>query len=279
MSAPDNLVERTVEIRRDIVRMIHEAGSGHPGGSLSMVEILTSLFFEVMDYDPDHPEWEDRDRFVLSKGHGVPALYATLAHRGVFPRDDLMTLRKLGSPLQGHPDVCKMPAVEASTGSLGQGLSIAAGMAMGNDLHERDNHVFCLISDGENNEGQIWEASLFAPNHDLSNLTVIVDYNKYQLDGATEDVLPLEPMVDKWDSFGWNVTRLDGHDLQTVQDALTDAKQDHGRPHCIIADTVKGKGISFMEGNNEFHGRAPTDEELEQALEELDQLQEEAVVA
>ncbi len=269
MSSPSDLHRLTVNIRRDILTMLHAAGSGHPGGSLSMVELLTALFFDVMDYRPEAPDWDRRDRFVLSKGHGVPALYATLAHRGVFPREDLMTLRKLGSPLQGHPDVSRMPAVEASTGSLGQGLSIAAGMAMGSELNGFDNHVFCLISDGENNEGQIWEAALFAPNHQLANLTVIVDYNKYQLDGATEDVLSLEPMVDKWESFGWHVDRIDGHDLETVVDVLGEARKDRESPHCIIADTIKGKGVSFMEGNNEFHGRAPTDEELERALDEL----------
>lgn len=265
----DELEKMTVTLRKDIVRMIHAAGSGHPGGSLSMVEILTTLFFNEMKLDPDDPEWPDRDRFILSKGHGVPALYAVLAHRGYFPVEDLMTLRKLGSPLQGHPDRSRMPAVEASTGSLGQGLSIAAGTALAADIEDRDYHTYCLISDGENEEGQIWEAAMFAGNHDMGNLTAILDYNKYQLDGAIDDIQPLEPLKEKWEDFGWSVRQIDGHDLDDVRDALQWSRDEDGAS-MIIADTVKGQGVSFMEGNNEFHGRAPTDEELDDALDELD---------
>ncbi|MGM0381156.1 MAG: transketolase, partial [bacterium] len=249
---------------------IHAAGSGHPGGSLSMVEILTALFFEILDKKPEDPTWPDRDRLVLSKGHGVPALYSVLARAGYFPVDELMDLRKLGSPLQGHPDYSRLPAVEASTGSLGQGLSIAAGMALAARLQKRDYHTYCLVGDGESNEGQIWEAALFAPQHDLTNLTVIVDYNKYQLDGAVDEILPLEPFVEKWESFNWKTTRVDGHKLDKMIDVLATAKNDSEYPHAIIADTVKGKGISFMAANNDFHGRAPTDKELEQALDELE---------
>lgn len=269
----DEMKKMTVTLRRDIVKMIHAAGSGHPGGSLSMVEILTALFFGEMTLDPDDPEWADRDRFILSKGHGVPALYAVLAHRGYFPVEDLMTLRKLGSPLQGHPDRSRLPAVEASTGSLGQGLSIAAGTALAAKIEDRDYHTYCLISDGENEEGQIWEAAMFAGNHDLGNLTGILDFNKYQLDGAIEDIQPLEPLVDKWEDFGWSVRRIDGHDLDEVVEALQWSR-DEDNASMIVADTVKGQGVSFMEGNNEFHGRAPTDEELEQALDELDTAEE-----
>ncbi len=256
-------------IRRDVVRMIHAAGSGHPGGSLSMTDILTALFFRVLEKDPERPEWPDRDRFVLSKGHGVPALYACLAHAGYFPTEDLMTLRKLGSPLQGHPDSDRLPAVEACTGSLGQGLSIAAGIAMAARVREKDYHTYCLIGDGETNEGQIWESALFNPSHDLSNLTVIVDYNQYQLDGAVGEILPLEPFDEKWEAFNWQVTSLDGHDMEAVLGALEAAREDEDRPHVLIAETVKGKGVSFMEGNNDFHGKAPDDEQFEQAMDEL----------
>lgn len=265
----EELERKASVVRRDVVRMIHAAGSGHPGGSLSMTDILAALFFRVLNKDPDRPEWPDRDRFVLSKGHGVPALYACLAHAGYFPTEDLMTLRKLGSPLQGHPDSDRLPAVEACTGSLGQGLSIAAGIAMAARVREKGYHTFCLIGDGETNEGQIWESVLFSPNHDLENLTVIVDYNGYQLDGAVDDVLPLEPFDEKWEAFNWQVTTLDGHDMASVVEALEDAREDEDRPHVLIAETVKGKGVSFMEDNNDFHGKAPDDEQFEQAMDEL----------
>lgn len=263
------LEKLALHLRKEIVQMIHAAGSGHPGGSLSMVEFLTALFFREMKLDPEDPTWEERDRFILSKGHGVPALYAALAHRGYFPVEDLMTLRKLGSPLQGHPDRSRLPAVEASTGSLGQGLSIAVGTALAARLAEKEYHTYCLISDGENEEGQIWEAAMFAGNHNLTNLTAILDYNKYQLDGAVEDIQSLEPLKKKWEDFGWAVRQIDGHDMETVLEALQWARNDDQNANMIVADTVKGQGVSFMEGNNEFHGRAPTDDELERALDEL----------
>lgn len=271
--APDKLVTELVEkarwIRRESLRMIHAAGSGHPGGSLSAADILAALFFHVMRYKPEDPRWPDRDRFVLSKGHGVPALYAALAKAGFFDPAELLTLRRLNSPLQGHPSVKDLPAVEASTGSLGQGLSIAVGMALAARLDRKDYRVYCLLGDGEIQEGQVWEAALSAPHHRLDNLTAIIDYNKYQLDGSVEDILDLEPLADKWVACGWHVQELDGHDMAAVLDALEQARRVSGRPQVLIAHTVKGKGVSFMEHNNDFHGRAPTDEELERALAEL----------
>lgn len=269
MTSVKELKQQARVVRRDIVRMIHAAGSGHPGGSLSAADILTALFFRVLNKDPENPEWSERDRFVLSKGHGVPALYACLAHAGYFPVEDLMTLRQLGSPLQGHPDSDRLPAVEACTGSLGQGLSIAAGMALAARVQNRDYHTFCLIGDGESNEGQIWESALFVPNHDVSNLTVIVDYNHYQLDGAVEDILSLEPFDEKWKSFNWTVRTLNGHEMEAVVEALESARDDPDHPYLLLADTVKGKGVSFMEGNNAFHGKAPDDEQFERAMDEL----------
>lgn len=271
--APDKLLTDLAAkarwIRRESLRMIHAAGSGHPGGSLSAADILAALFFHTMRYKPDDPRWPDRDRFVLSKGHGVPALYAALALAGFFEPELLLTLRRLNSPLQGHPSVKDLPAVEASTGSLGQGLSIAVGMALAGKLDGKDYRVYCLLGDGEIQEGQVWEAALSAPHHRLDNLTAIVDYNKYQLDGAVEQILDLEPVVDKWAAFGWHVQEVDGHDMVSLVKALEEAKQVVGRPQVIIAHTVKGKGVSFMENNNDFHGRAPTDAELERALAEL----------
>lgn len=267
----DDLKRQAVSVRKDVIRMIHAAGSGHPGGSLSIVDIVTALYFRILDKDPDNPQWEDRDRFVLSKGHAVPALYAVLAHTGYFPEEDLDTLRKLGSPLQGHPDSERLPAVEACTGSLGQGLSIASGIALASEIQDKNYHTYCLVGDGEINEGQIWESALFNPNNDLSSLTVIIDYNKYQLDGAVDDILPLEPLDEKWESFNWTVNRIDGHSMDEVVASLETAKNDGQNPHLIIAETVKGKGVSFMEGNNAYHGKAPDDEGAEDALNELDE--------
>lgn len=267
----DELREQALTTRKDVVEMIHRAGSGHPGGSLSITDIVTALFFRILDKDPENPQWEERDRFVLSKGHAVPALYSALAHAGYFPVEDLSTLRKLGSPLQGHPDSDRLPAVEACTGSLGQGLSIASGVALASSIRDLDYHTFCLIGDGEVNEGQIWESALFNPSHDLNSLTVIVDYNKYQLDGAVDDIVPLEPFKEKWESFNWDVTQIDGHDMEEVVSTLETCKQNDDTPNAIIAETVKGKGVSFMEGDNDFHGKAPDDEQLEQALGELNE--------
>jgi len=257
------------KLRANILKMIHAAGSGHPGGSLSCVEILMTLFGSVLHFDPKNPRWVDRDRVVLSKGHAVPALYAILAEYDYFPGDWLMSLRKLGSPLQGHPDVARLPAVEAATGSLGQGLSIAQGIAMACKLDKRDSRVFCIVGDGEIQEGQIWEAAMSAPKFKLDNLTVILDYNHGQIDGRSDEVMNLEPIVDKWKAFNWNVLEVDGHDCEALQRVLP--TQVPGKPTFIVAHTIKGKGVSFMEGVIDWHGKAPNDEELAKALKELGQ--------
>lgn len=258
------------EIRKDVIRMLGKAGSGHPGGSLSEAEILTALFFHQMRYDPKNPRWEDRDRFVLSKGHGCPALYAAMARAGFFPREELMTLREIGTRLQGHPDIRKLPILEASTGSLGQGLSISSGIALAGKIDKKDYRVYCLMSDGETQEGQTWEAAGFAGFHQLDNLTAILDYNKFQLDGPIKEILDVAPVREKWESFRWFVQEVDGHDLDQLLKALEQAKQKKGAAQLIIAHTTKGKGVSFMEDNNYFHGVAPTAEETEAALKELD---------
>jgi transketolase len=272
--APDTdaLRDRARIIRRHIVEMLHAAASGHPGGSLSAVEIVTALYFGgVLRYDADNPDWEDRDRFVLSKGHGVPVQYAAMAEAGYFPVDELQTLRRIDSRLQGHPVLGSLPGIEASTGSLGQGLSIGLGMAMAARLDRRDFRVFVLVGDGECQEGQIWEAAMAAGHHRPDNLIAIVDYNKFQLDGAIEDIIGLEPFAAKWESMGWKTREIDGHDIEQVLDALNWATS-AGEPACIIAHTVKGKGVSFMEGDNAYHGVAPSDDELGRALGELEVL-------
>ncbi len=257
-------------IRIEIVKMIGAAGSGHPGGSLSAVELLVALYFRVLRHDPNNPEWPDRDRFILSKGHGVPVLYATLAQAGYLDPALLPTLRKLGSPLQGHPDKRMLPVLEASTGSLGQGISIGIGMALSARLDKRDWNTFVMVGDGEIQEGQIWEAAMYAGFHKLSNLTVIVDYNKQQLDGFLVDILDPAPVAEKFRSFNWNVIEIDGHDLEQCIDALQKARSGlSGRPTAVIANTIKGKGVSFMENNPEWHGVAPKKEQVEAALKEL----------
>jgi transketolase len=256
-------------LRQDIVRMIGAAGSGHPGGSLSAIDILTALYFNVMRHDPARPQWPDRDRFVLSKGHGAPALYSVLARAGYFSPHLLPTLRKLDSPLQGHPEMGKLPGVEASTGSLGQGLSIGAGMALAARIDRKDYRVYVMIGDGEIDEGQVWEAALSSPYYRLDNLTAIIDYNGQQLDGWVKDIMELEPLKEKWHSFGWHVIEIIGHDFQQILKAFDEAKSVSGKPSVVIAKTVKGKGVSFMENNLEFHGMAPNAEQLEKALQEL----------
>ncbi len=270
--APDfaKLQSIALEVRKDIVRMLGQAGSGHPGGSLSATDLLVMLYFHAMRHDPKRPQWEDRDRFILSKGHGCPALYAVLAHAGYFPRPDLMTLRKLGSPLQGHPDRRRLPGLEASTGSLGQGLSVGIGCALARRVQKKDFHTYVMLSDGENNEGQTWEAAMFASFHKVDSLTAILDYNKFQLDGATWAIMDMEPLARKWETFGWAVQEIDGHNYQEIYDALQWAKTVRGKPALIVAHTIKGKGVSFMENNNEFHGVAPKPEEVERALAELE---------
>ncbi|PIQ86649.1 MAG: transketolase [Candidatus Omnitrophica bacterium CG11_big_fil_rev_8_21_14_0_20_45_26] len=258
------------EIRKNIIRMTAEAKSGHPGGSLSATEVVVALYFQVMRHDPKNPGWADRDRFIMSKGHASPVLYAALAHSGYFPAKDLINFRKLESPLQGHPDRRRLPGVEASTGSLGQGLSIGIGMALARRLQKKDYRTFVVMSDGEMNEGQTWEGAAFAAFQKLDHLTLIVDFNKYQLSDATAQILNMESLAEKWKSFNWDVQEIDGHDLEAVLKALERAKQVKGKPAVIIAHTVKGKGISFMENNNHFHGVAPTAEEAERALKELE---------
>ncbi len=258
-------------IRIDIVKMIGAAGSGHPGGSLSAVELLVALYFRVMRHDRNRPDWPDRDRFVLSKGHGVPVLYATYAEAGYLDPALLPTLRKLGSPLQGHPDKRMLPILEASTGSLGQGISIGIGMALAARLDKRDWHTFVMVGDGEIQEGQIWEAAMYAGFHRLSNLTVIVDYNQQQLDGFLTDILDPAPVGEKFRSFNWNVIEIDGHNLEQCIDALQQARAGlTSRPTAVIANTIKGKGVSFMENNPEWHGVAPKKEQVEAALKELE---------
>ncbi|MDA1190733.1 MAG: transketolase [Candidatus Poribacteria bacterium] len=273
-AAPDftALRETAREMRRSILKMIHAAGSGHPGGSLSSTDLLTMLYFHEMRHDPKNPAKADRDRFILSKGHGVPALYAAMGLSGYFDTALFPTLRRLDSPLQGHPDRRKMPALEASTGSLGQGLSVGIGVAHGLKLDKIDARVFVMLGDGECDEGQVWEAAMYAGNQGaaLNNLCCIVDANGAQLDGYVKEIMPLEPQVDKWAAFNWNVVEIDGHSLEEVHEAFQKAKATKTSPTVIIARTLKGKGVSFMESAGaKYHGIAPTDEELKTALAEL----------
>ncbi len=255
--------------RRQIVEMITAAKSGHPGGSLSAVEILVTLYFDVLRHDPSNPHWPARDRVILSKGHACPVLYSVMAQTGYTPVDELKNLRKLGSIYQGHPDVRFIPALEASTGSLGQGLSIGIGMALGQKLDGLDARTYVILGDGEVQEGQIWEAAMFAPYNKVDNVVCIVDYNKIQLDGFTKDILDLEPFAGKWRAFGWHVLDIDGHDIPTLQAAFAEVAATKGKPTCIIANTIKGKGVSFMENNPKYHGVAPTQDELVKALQEI----------
>ncbi|MGD8863720.1 MAG: transketolase [Myxococcales bacterium] len=257
------------ELRVDIIEMVHAAGSGHPGGSLSAIDLVATLYERFLKHDPKRPGWADRDRFILSKGHAAPALYAVLAHRGYFDRSLLSTLRKLGSPLQGHPVVGTAPGVEACTGSLGQGLSIALGVAIAARLDEKDLRSYCMLGDGEIQEGQVWEAAMWAGDNGVDNLVAILDYNKAQLDGTLEQILPLEPVEPKWQAFGWSTRRIDGHDLGQILDAYEWAQARDGKPKLIVADTIKGKGVSFMEGAVGWHGAAPDDEQKTQAIAEI----------
>ncbi|MBN2347027.1 MAG: transketolase [Candidatus Aminicenantes bacterium] len=263
------LKETARQIRILIVRMISRAASGHPGGSLSAVEILAFLYFREMRLDPRDPSLPDRDRFVLSKGHAAPVLYAALARRGFFPVDALDTLRQASSPLQGHPHRLDTPGVEASTGSLGQGLSMACGMALGLRLSASPARVYALIGDGESQEGQIWEAAMTAGFRKLSNLCVFLDYNDLQIDGRVSEIKDIRPLRGKWQAFGWRVEEIDGHDLTQIAAALDAFHGEAERPTLVIARTVKGKGVSFMENNVAFHGKAPDARETAQALAEL----------
>ena len=259
------------DLRVDIVKSIGAAGNGHPGGSLSCADIMTALYFGgVMQHDPDNPRTDDRDRFILAKGHAAPALYAALAHAGYFPVDELITLRKLGSRLQGHPDSNIVPGVEVSTGSLGQGLSISCGLAAGLKINGDDHTVFTLLGDGECQEGQVWEAAMFAAHNKIDNLVAIVDRNELQIDGRTSDVCDPGDLGAKFEAFGWDVDEVDGHDIDAVIETLNRAKASrNGKPHVLIAHTIKGKGVSYMEDQASWHGKAPNADELAQALEEL----------
>jgi transketolase len=258
-------------IRREIVEMIGQAGSGHPGGSLSAVELIVELFFDTMRIDPVNPHWADRDRFILSKGHAAPVLYCAMAEAGYAetPKDKLNTLRKLGSVYQGHPDVRFIPSLEASTGSLGEGVSLALGMGIAARLNGSPSRTYVMLGDGEIQEGQVWEGAMAGAFHKLDNVVAIVDYNGIQLDGFVKDIMEVAPLADKWRAFGWHTIEINGHDLTTVKNAYQEAEATKGKPTCIVAHTIKGKGVSFMENNPKFHGTAPTPAEVQLALQEL----------
>jgi len=268
-AALDELILKSKKLRRDIVTMLYQAGSGHPGGSLSALDVLVVLYNKVMRIDPANYQDTERDRFVLSKGHACPALYAVLADRGFFSSEHLSTLRKLGSCLQGHPDMRKTPGVEMSTGSLGQGLSAANGMAIAARLDNSDRRVYIVLGDGESQEGQVWEAAMTSSHYRLDNLTAFLDFNELQIDGWCKDVKGIEPLAEKWKAFGWHVLEVDGHDHAALLEAVQKAHSVKNSPTIIIAYTVKGKGVSFMEGQADWHGKAPGKEEYEKALAEL----------
>ena len=268
------LQKRANEVRKGIVTSVHSAKAGHPGGSLSAADMFTYLYFEEMNIDPKNPKWEDRDRFVLSKGHTAPGLYSVLANRGYFPVEDLTTLRKLGSSLQGHPCMQETPGVDMSSGSLGQGISAAVGMALAAKMDNKDYRVYTLLGDGEIQEGQVWEASMFAGAHKLDNLVVIVDNNGLQIDGKVEDVCSVYPIDKKFEAFNFKTININGHDFDEIRKALDEAKATKGMPTAIIMHTVKGKGVSFMEDNAGWHGKAPNDEEYATAMADLDKISE-----
>ena len=263
------LEEKAKQIRRLIIEMLAKAGSGHPGGSLSAADLITVLFFAVLRHNPKEPASPDRDRFHMSKGHCCPLWYAVLAESGYFPKDKLWTLRQLGSILQGHPDR-RTPGVDVASGSLGQGLSVGLGMSLSAKIDKRDYRVYVLLGDGEIQEGNIWEAAMACAHYKRDNLCAILDYNGFQIDGKTKDIMNLEPLVAKWQAFGWHVIEIDGHNISEILAAYAEAKATKGKPSIIIAHTIKGKGVSFMENVLDFHGRAPTKEEAERALKELE---------
>lgn len=263
------LEQKATILRKDIVEMLYKAGSGHPGGSLSAVEILSALYFKEMNVDEKNPMWKERDRFVLSKGHAAPVLYAALGEKGFFPKSELWKLRKIGNLLQGHPEMKNIPGVDMSTGSLGQGFSTAVGMALGLKTDKSESRVFTLLGDGELQEGIVWEAAMAAAHYNLDNLTAFVDYNGLQIDGPNEEVMGVNPITDKFKAFGWNVLTADGHNFAEILQALEKAKETKGKPTVIVAKTVKGKGVSFMEDQAGWHGKAPNKEERDQAMNEL----------
>ena len=263
------LEEKAKQIRRLIVQMLAKAGSGHPGGSLSATDLITALYFAILRHNPKDPSWPERDRFHLSKGHCCPLWYALLSESGYFPKEELMTLRQFGSLLQGHPDR-RTPGIEAASGSLGQGLSIALGMSLAAKMDKKDYRVYVLLGDGEIQEGNIWEAAMAASHYHCDNLCAILDYNGFQIDGKVKDVMSLEPLVGKWQAFGWHAIEINGHNMKDILSAYEEAKTIKTKPAIIIAHTIKGKGVSFMENVVDFHGRAPTKEEAEKALKELE---------
>lgn len=263
------LTAQAREIRRDIVNMIGEAKSGHPGGSLSAADLVTYLYFHEMHIDPTEPKWADRDRFILSKGHAAPVLYAALARRGYFPKEELHSLRRIGSHLQGHPDMKKVPGVDMSTGSLGTGFSAAVGIALACQMDKKDSFVYTLLGDGELEEGQVWEAAMAAAHYHLDHLIALIDNNGLQIDGSIDEVLSPNPIDAKFAAFGWHVLVIDGHNFEQIADAVAKAKAEKGRPTVIIAKTVKGKGVSFMEHQANWHGSAPNAEQIAAAMVEL----------
>ncbi|MBE6718404.1 MAG: transketolase [Ruminococcaceae bacterium] len=263
------LQKKAIQIRLDILEEVFSASSGHPGGSMSIADVLTYLYFHELRIDPKNPKWEDRDRFVLSKGHTAPGLYAALAERGFFPTEDLKTFRRVDSYLQGHPDMKGVPGVDMSSGSLGLGISTACGMALSGKIYNKDYRVYTALGDGEIAEGQVWEAAMFASHYKLDNLCAFVDFNGLQIDGAITDVMNSTPIDEKFEAFGWHVIVIDGHDFNQIEKAVEEAKTVKGKPTMILCKTVKGKGVSFMENKAGWHGKAPNAEEYEQAVKEL----------
>lgn len=269
------LQEKALEVRKNIVTAVHSAKSGHPGGSLSIADTLTYLYFEKMNVDPKNPKMEDRDRFVLSKGHTTPALYSVLAEKGFFDKSELLKLRKTGAMLQGHPDMKGTPGIDMSTGSLGQGISTAVGMALGAKISQKSYTVYTALGDGEIQEGQVWEAAMAAAHYKLDNLVAVVDNNNLQIDGKVSDVMSVYPIDEKFASFGWNVAKCDGHDFDSIHAAFEQTKEKNGKPWVIIQTSVKGKGVSFMENQASWHGTAPNDEQYKQAMEDLEKIAKE----
>lgn len=264
-----SLEKTAAEVRIGIIKALYNAGSGHPGGSLSIADLITVLYFDEMNIDPANPKMKGRDKCILSKGHANPAQYSALAVRGYYPMEELMTLRKLGSKFQGHPDMHKVAGIEMSTGSLGQGFPAANGMAMANKLDNDPGRVYVILGDGELQEGIVWEAAMAAVHYQLDNLVAIVDHNKLQIDGENDKVMKVTPIDEKFEAFGWNVITIDGHDISAIKGALSEARQCKGKPTVIVAETVKGKGVSFMENQAGWHGKAPNDEQMKQAIKEL----------
>lgn len=264
------LKDKAVELRQAAVTMVYKAQSGHPGGSLSAADIISALYFKEMNVDPENPKWEDRDRFVLSKGHVAPIQYAALALKGFVPYETVNTLRQYGSPFQGHPDMKKCPGIDISTGSLGQGLSCAVGMALAGKRDEKEYRVFAMVGDGECQEGQIWEAAQTAVKYELDNLIVFVDYNRLQIDGTTDEIMPLQDIEKKFQAFGFETKNIDGHSMEEITAVLDEIREsDNKLPKCVVANTIKGKGVSYMENVVNWHGVAPNDQEYAQAMEEL----------